>query len=129
MMLAQKSLLTAKSATVARPALPARPARTSVRVAASSQGFDRNWLRVDPIVPAISFVGWTLPSNIGTSALNGQSLFGAFYESIGQNLAHWPTGPALDDKFWLYMVTWHTGLFIVMLLGQVGVQGKKQGYW
>uniref|UniRef100_A0A7S3QPH5 Photosystem I subunit O n=1 Tax=Dunaliella tertiolecta TaxID=3047 RepID=A0A7S3QPH5_DUNTE len=128
MMLAQKSMLTAKSA-VARPALPTRAPRAAVKVAASSQGFDRNWLKVDPIVPAVSFVGWTVPSNIGTSALNGQSLFGAFYESIGQNLAHWPTGPALDDKFWLYMVTWHTGLFIVMLLGQVGVQGRKQGYW
>nr|6SL5_O Chain O, PsaO [Dunaliella salina] len=86
-------------------------------------------LRVDPIVPAISFVGWTLPSNIGTSALNGQSLFGAFYESIGQNLAHWPTGFALDDKFWLYMVTWHTGLFIVMLLGQVGFKGRTEDYF
>jgi photosystem I subunit PsaO len=29
----------------------------------------------------------------------------------------------------LYMVTWHVGLFVTMLLGQVGVQGKKQGYW
>eukprot|EP00983_Pelagomonas_calceolata_P076111 1153281-Pelagomonas_calceolata.AAC.2 len=24
-----------------------------------------------------------------------------------------------ENEFWLYMVTWHTGLFIVMLLGQV----------
>jgi len=42
--------------------------------------------------------GWTIPSNIGTSALGGKSLFGCFYESIGENLAHWPVGPALDDK-------------------------------
>lgn len=43
--------------------------------------------------------------------------------------AHFPTGPALDDKFWLYMITWHGGLFLTMLLGQIGVQGRKQNYW
>jgi photosystem I subunit PsaO len=49
-------------------------------------------------VLGISFLGWTLPSNIGTSALGGQSLFGALYQSIGENLAHFPEPPALDDK-------------------------------
>ena len=82
--------------------------------------------------------------------------------------AKFPTGPALSDKFWLYLITWHTGLFLTarcscgrgsppnsaaaaaagahaqgsialipsascvraqMLLGQVGVNGKKEGYW
>ena len=43
--------------------------------------------------------------------------------------AHWPTGPALDDKFWLYMITWHIGLFLAMFLGQIGVQARKQGYF
>ena len=28
-------------------------------------------------------------------------------QSIGENLAHFPTGPALDDKFWLYLITYH----------------------
>ena len=50
-------------------------------------------------------------------------------ESIGQNLSHFPTGPALDDPFWLYFATYHIGLFTTLLLGQVGVQGRKQGYW
>ena len=49
--------------------------------------------------------------------------------SLAENLAHFPTGPALDDKFWLYLITWHGGLFLTMLLGQVGVQGRKQGYF
>ncbi|CAL6301290.1 unnamed protein product [Bathycoccus prasinos] len=46
-----------------------------------------------------------------------------------ENLSHFPTGPALDDKFWLYMITWHIGLFVTMLLGQIGYQGRKQGYF
>lgn len=29
----------------------------------------------------------------------------------------------------LLLVTYHIGLFLTLLLGQVGVQGRKQGYW
>lgn len=43
---------------------------------------------------------WVIPSNIPVSAFGGQSLFGAFTQSIGQELSHFPTGPALGDKFW-----------------------------
>lgn len=88
----------------------------------SGQAFDRNWLKTDPLVLGLGFLGWTIPSNIGVSAFGGNSLFGLLMNSIGDNLAHWPTGPALDDKFWLYMITWHVGLFVTLLLGQVGVQ-------
>ena len=98
---------------------------------------------------------WVIPSNIPVAALGGQSLFGAFTQSIGKELSHFPTGPALGDKFWcvkllrcmhgshyvhetaeqharsrpyvtsaaidcrLYLVTWHVGLFLAMFLGQV----------
>ena len=55
------------------------------------------------------YLRWTIPSNIGVSAFGGQSLFGLFQSSIAENLAHFPTGPALTDKFWLYMITWHVG--------------------
>ena len=72
---------------------------------------------------------WTLPSSIGVSGFNGDSLFGLLNASIGEELAHFPVGPALGDKFWLYFITWHVGLFSVMLLGQIGVQGRKQGYF
>ena len=75
------------------------------------------------------FAGWFLPSNIPVSAFGGKSLFGLFMESISENLAHFPTGPALDDKFWLYMITWHVGLFLTLTLGQIGIQGRKQGYF
>lgn len=53
----------------------------------------------------------------------------AFADSIGQNLANFPQGPGLEDKFWLYLITWHLGLFSTMLLGQIGWQGRKQGYF
>lgn len=94
----------------------------------SKDTFDSNWLRIDPTVFAIGFLGWTVPSNIPVSALGG-SLFGNLTASIGANLAHFPTGPTLDDKFWLYLITWHSGLFLTLLLGQIGVQGRKTGYW
>ena len=29
----------------------------------------------------------------------------------------------------LYFVTYHVGLFTTLLLGQIGFQGRKQGYW
>lgn len=52
-----------------------------------------------------------------------------FADSIGENLAKFPQPPGLEDKFWLYLITWHVGLFSVMLLGQIGWQGRKQGYF
>ena len=70
-----------------------------------------------------------MPSNIGVGAFGGKSLFGLLNESIGTELAHFPAGPSLDSPFWIYLVLWHVGLFSTMLLGQVGVQGRKQGYW
>lgn len=43
---------------------------------------------------------WTVPSTIGVSAFGGDSLFGLFTKSIGENLSHFPIGPKLTDKFW-----------------------------
>jgi photosystem I protein PsaO len=53
-----------------------------------------------PPAPRSRVRSWFAPSNIGVPALGGSSLFGKFSESIGANLAHFPTGPALDDPFW-----------------------------
>ncbi len=41
-----------------------------------------------------------MPSTIGVSAFGGDSLFGLFTKSIGENLSHFPIGPQLTDKFW-----------------------------
>lgn len=54
---------------------------------------------------------WTIPTNIPVSVLGGKSLFGEFLGSIGANLAHFPKGPALTDRFWLYFIVYHVGLF------------------
>lgn len=75
------------------------------------------------------FIGWVVPSNIPVPAFGGSSLFGLFMGSIGENLAKFPTGPALNDKFFLYLITWHVGLFVAMTLGQIGAQARKQGYF
>jgi photosystem I subunit PsaO len=40
------------------------------------------------------------------SAFGGSSLFTLLNASIAEELAHFPTGPALSDKFWIYLITW-----------------------
>ena len=99
----------------------------SVRVSAQQEQY--RWLNKEPLAIMLGTAGWFVPSNIGVSAFNGDSLFGLFAKSIGENLAHFPTGPSLDDKFWLYMITWHVGLFLTLTLAQIGIQGRKQEYW
>eukprot|EP00891_Asterochloris_glomerata_P006088 jgi/Astpho2/6088/Aster-04035 len=94
-----------------------------------SKEYPENWLRADPLVFVLGFMGWTVPTTIGVPILNGSSFFGQFMASIGSNLAHFPTGPKLDDPFWLYLTVYHAGLFLTLLLGQIGVQGRRQGYW
>ncbi|KAH7289849.1 hypothetical protein KP509_30G021300 [Ceratopteris richardii] len=89
--------------------------------------FTRDWLRTDLTVIGFGFIGWLAPSSI--PAINGQSLTGLFFDSIGPELAHWPTGPALSSPFWLWMVTWHLGLFICLTLGQIGFKGRSDGYF
>lgn len=86
-------------------------------------------MKKEPLVLVVGFLGWTIPSAIPVSAFGGQSLFGALNGRIAELLGQFPTGPALSDDFWLLMVTWHVGLFVTLTLGQIGVQGKRQGYW
>ncbi|GJQ15612.1 hypothetical protein GpartN1_g7810.t1 [Galdieria partita] len=79
--------------------------------------FDAN-----PLVIVVALLGWTLPASIPSNIplLHGTGLTQAFFTSIQYNLAQWPKGPALDDPFWLYMVLWHVGLFIVLFFGTIG---------
>merc|ERR1711937_283762 len=91
--------------------------------------FESDWLRADPTVLVLGVLGWTIPSAIPVSGFGGSSLFSKFLSSIGQELAQFPKGPALTSDFWLYLVLYHIGLFLCMLLGQIGVQGRKQGYF
>ncbi|OWM73625.1 photosystem I subunit O [Punica granatum] len=106
-------------------------ARNPLSVARASGGkftcFERNWLRTDFNVIGFGLIGWLAPSSI--PAINGKSLTGLFFESIGAELAHFPTGPPLTSQFWLWMVTWHFGLFLCLTFGQIGFKGRTEDYF
>ncbi|XP_039134002.1 photosystem I subunit O [Dioscorea cayenensis subsp. rotundata] len=89
--------------------------------------FERDWLRTDLNVIGFGLIGWLAPSSI--PAINGNSLTGLFFQSIGEELAHWPTGPALTSPFWLWMITWHIGLFLCLTFGQIGFKGRSEEYF
>lgn len=114
--------------------LPARPAvrrvcsRSTRQAVVAENEYPKQWFPKDPTVITAAILGWFIPSNIGVPSFGGASLFGKFTQSIGENLAHFPVGPGVNDPFWLYFVTWHVGLFTVLTLGQIGVQARKGGY-
>ncbi|XP_010262927.1 PREDICTED: photosystem I subunit O [Nelumbo nucifera] len=89
--------------------------------------FERDWLRRDFNVIGFGLIGWIAPSSV--PLINGKSLTGLFFESIGTELAHWPTGPALNSQFWLWLITWHLGLFLCLTFGQIGFKGRTENYF
>lgn len=56
-------------------------------------------------------------------------MFYKLNESIALEFAQFPKGPGIDDPFWIYMITWHLGLFITLTLGKIGIEGRKEGYF
>jgi len=95
----------------------------------ASAGGPYSWLRKDPLVLAVGSLGWIVPAASPSPSFGGGSLFGALLGSISTELAHFPTGPSIDSPFWIYLITFHLGLFICLTLAQIGVQGRKQGYF
>ncbi|GJN03010.1 hypothetical protein PR202_ga20407 [Eleusine coracana subsp. coracana] len=89
--------------------------------------FPRDWLRRDLNVIGFGLIGWIAPSSV--PVINGNSLTGLFFSSIGQELAHFPTPPPVTSQFWLWLVTWHLGLFIVLTFGQIGFKGRTEDYF
>ncbi|WJX50017.1 hypothetical protein P8452_36382 [Trifolium repens] len=89
--------------------------------------FQRDWLRRDFNVIGFGLIGWLAPSSI--PAIDGKSLTGLFFDSIGTELAHFPTPPALSSQFWLWLVLWHLGLFISLTFGQIGFKGRTEDYF
>ncbi|KAE8688736.1 Photosystem I subunit O [Hibiscus syriacus] len=106
-------------------------AMNPLRLAGASGGrftcFERDWLRRDLNVIGFGLIGWLAPSSI--PAIDGKSLTGLFFESIGTELAHFPTPPALTSQFWLWLVLWHLGLFITLTFGQIGFKGRTEDYF
>ena len=100
------------------------------RAANADLKFDDDWKQSSVAVHLASLFGWVIPSASPCPAFeDNASLFAVFSERISANLANFPQGPAADDKIWLYMLTWHMGLFACMMFGQIGVQARKQGYF
>ncbi|TYI80418.1 hypothetical protein E1A91_D05G086000v1 [Gossypium mustelinum] len=106
-------------------------ARNPLRLAGACGGkftcFERDWLRRDFNVIGFGLIGWIAPSSI--PAIDGKSLTGLFFESIGAELAHFPTPPPLTSQFWLWLVLWHLGLFITLTFGQIGFKGRNEDYF
>ncbi|XP_022753748.1 photosystem I subunit O [Durio zibethinus] len=89
--------------------------------------FKGDWLRTDFNVIGFGLIGWIAPSCI--PAINGKSLTGLFFESIGAELAHFPSPPPLTSQFWLWLLLWHIGLFITLTFGQIGFKGRTDDYF
>ncbi|XP_065865035.1 photosystem I subunit O isoform X2 [Euphorbia lathyris] len=89
--------------------------------------FQRDWLRKDLNVIGFGLIGWLAPSSI--PIIDGKSLTGLFFDSIGTELAHFPSPPALTSQFWLWLITWHLGLFICLTFGQIGFKGRTEDYF
>ncbi|MCL7024186.1 hypothetical protein MKW94_011594 [Papaver nudicaule] len=89
--------------------------------------FQRDWLRKDLNVIGFGLIGWLAPSSV--PIINGNSLTGLFFNSIGEELAHFPTPPAIASSFWLWLITWHLGLFITLTFGQIGFKGRTESYF
>ncbi|XP_044505032.1 photosystem I subunit O [Mangifera indica] len=110
---------------------PGVTAWNPLRLAGASGGkfvcFERDWLRTDLNVIGFGLIGWLAPSSI--PAINGKSLTGLFFESVGTELAHFPSPPPLTSSFWLWMITWHFGLFLCLTFGQIGFKGRSDGYF
>ncbi|KAI3411474.1 uncharacterized protein J3R85_018001, partial [Psidium guajava] len=70
-------------------------ARNPLKLARASGGrftcFQRDWLRADYSVIGFGLIGWLAPSSV--PLINGKSLTGLFFESIGAELAHFPRVP------------------------------------
>ncbi|VFQ98955.1 unnamed protein product [Cuscuta campestris] len=113
-----------KSAVAVRK--PLRVPRASNEKLTSGK-FEKDWLRSDLNVIGFGLIGWIAPSSI--PAINGRSLTGLFFHSIGTELAHWPTGPALTSDFWWWMLWWHLGLFLCLTFGQIGFKGRTEDYF
>ncbi|XP_011004353.1 PREDICTED: photosystem I subunit O-like, partial [Populus euphratica] len=117
----------ASSGFVKSPVAAGSPLRLAGAHGGKFMCFERDWLRKDLNVIGFGLIGWLAPSSI--PANGGKSLSGLFFESIGTELAHFPTPPPLTSQFWLWLVTWHLGLFICLTLGQIGFKGRADEYF
>eukprot|EP00243_Klebsormidium_subtile_P011778 TRINITY_DN6829_c0_g2_i1.p1 TRINITY_DN6829_c0_g2~~TRINITY_DN6829_c0_g2_i1.p1 ORF type:complete len:396 (-),score=44.86 TRINITY_DN6829_c0_g2_i1:337-1524(-) len=79
-----------------------------------------NWL-----VQGVSMGGWGLISSI--PIVDGESLLNLFLKTAGPNLLSWPARPPPNDPSWIWLGTWHAGLFLFMGLSKYGIKQRKLG--
>eukprot|EP00213_Chloropicon_mariensis_P003727 CAMPEP_0197474394 /NCGR_PEP_ID=MMETSP1309-20131121/5880_1 /TAXON_ID=464262 /ORGANISM="Genus nov. species nov., Strain RCC998" /LENGTH=148 /DNA_ID=CAMNT_0043014033 /DNA_START=188 /DNA_END=634 /DNA_ORIENTATION=+ len=108
-----------------------RTQRNTIRTHAgnSPDTFPRDWLKKDNFPLIVGFLAWTIPSSIPVGAFGGHSLFWELNQSIADLFKVFPTGPALTDPFWIYLITWHLGLFSTLTFAKIGYEGRKEGYF
>ncbi|XP_059593655.1 photosystem I subunit O isoform X1 [Vitis vinifera] len=83
---------------VKAPVAPRNPLMQAKACGGKFTCFERDWLRTDLNVIGFGLIAWLAPSSI--PAIDGNSLTGLFFSSIGTELSHFPTGPALTSPFW-----------------------------
>merc|ERR1712241_224954 len=98
-----------------------RTQRNTIRTHAgnSPDTFPRDWLKKDNFPLICGFLAWTIPSSIPVGSFGGESLFWRLNESIKIGFDNFPTGPGVTDPFWIYMLTWHIGLFVTLTLAKI----------
>ncbi|KAK4536976.1 hypothetical protein CDCA_CDCA10G3001 [Cyanidium caldarium] len=120
---------------MARPRLAAlQPRRVEAGTARSLRMFELTEgekYPLNPVVIIIAVLAWSgiasVPSNI--PLYGGTGLTQAFIASIQRLLAQYPTGPKMDDPFWLYCLLYHLGLFALLFYGQIGYTGYTKGLY
>jgi len=71
-------------------------------------------------VIGFGLIGWLAPSSI--PAIGGKSLTGLFFESIGAELAHFPTPPAVTSQFWLVTSPFFVGQIVIEYTDEVKIK-------
>ena len=51
----------------------------------------------------------------------------ACLKTAGPNLLSWPARPPPNDPSWIWLGTWHAGLFLFMGLSKYGIKQRKLG--
>nr|7Y7B_O Chain O, PsaO [Chroomonas placoidea] len=80
---------------------------------------------LNPLVLAISFLGWSLPGLLPSNIplYGGKGLTTALFAEIGEHLQTFPAPPPIGDPFWVILFIWHSGLFATMIFGTIGYNG------
>lgn len=106
-----------------KPSLTPNPLFTHNLPRSASAGGPYSWLRKDPLVLAIGFLGWTIPAASPSPSFGGGSLFGGLLAETSAGLAQFPTPPAMDSPFWIYLITCES---VLVFWGFVRVEKKRE---